>query len=278
MDIVCGPLPSRRRFRREIEALFNARTNSADTSGEAARSHVNIPTLRATIDRRVLVNFRIDPAAIERILPLPFKPQLVDGYAIAGICLIRLVKIRPAFLPVPIGFRSENAAHRIAVELPDGSSGVYIPRRDTDSRLNVLVGGRLFPGEHHRASFTSYETVELFNVEMRSNDGETVVEVKSRIAEELPASSIFANVATVSDFFENGSIGYSGTGDGASFDTLELATTEWDVQPLRVDYVASSFFDDWNVFPPGSVEFDNALLMRDIDHEWHAREPLYCDE
>ena len=28
------------------------------------------------------------------------------------------------------------------------------------------------------------------------------------------------------------------------------------------------------MFPAGSVEFDSALLMRGIDHEWHGREPL----
>ena len=27
-------------------------------------------------------------------------------------------------------------------------------------------------------------------------------------------------------------------------------------------------------FPPGAVAFDCALLMREIAHEWHAREEL----
>lgn len=49
---------------------------------------------------------------------------------------------------------SENAAHRIAVEWDfEGKTfeDVYIPRRDTNSFFNTLVGGRLFPGIHHRA-------------------------------------------------------------------------------------------------------------------------------
>jgi hypothetical protein len=28
------------------------------------------------------------------------------------------------------------------------------------------------------------------------------------------------------------------------------------------------------LFPPGSVEFDGALLMRGIEHEWHGRGKL----
>ena len=67
---------------------------------------------------------------------------------VAGICLIRLRALRPRGLPAWIGLTSENAAHRIAVELEEDGQpceGVYIPRRDTDRRVNTLVGGRLFP-------------------------------------------------------------------------------------------------------------------------------------
>lgn len=41
--------------------------------------------------------------------------------------------------------------------------------------------------------------------------------------------------------------------------------------------VESSFFKNESLFPSGSVEFDCALLMRGIDHAWHAREPI-CSE
>ena len=104
---------------------------------------MRIPVLKGTIKRRLLVNFRVDPA-IQKRLPTPFRPKLHRGHAIAGICLIRLEHIRPAGLPALIGFSSENAAHRIAVEWTDVSGtareGVFIPRRDTGSRLNSLAG------------------------------------------------------------------------------------------------------------------------------------------
>ena len=56
----------------------------------------------------------------------------------------RLKKIRDAKRALEAGAR-ENAAHRIAVEWDDGGTirtGVYIPRRDSSSYLNVLAGGR----------------------------------------------------------------------------------------------------------------------------------------
>ncbi len=37
-----------------------------------------------------------------------------------------------------------------------------------------------------------------------------------------------------------------------------------------------NFHIDPDVMAQGSVEFDCALLMREIDHEWHGREDLCC--
>ena len=46
------------------------------------------------------------------------------------------------------------------------------------------------------------------------------------------------------------------------------------MRPLEVKKVESSFFDNRELFPAGSVDFDCALLMQGIDHEWHGRDCL----
>src|SRR3977135_359472 len=118
---------------------------------------MRLPTIQGIIRRRLLVNYRVAPAVLARLLPATFRPKLHGEFAMAGICLIRLEQIRPQGLPVFLGASSENAAHRIAVLWEDEQGktqgGVYVPRRDTNSRLNYLAGGRLFPGEHHAARF-----------------------------------------------------------------------------------------------------------------------------
>lgn len=106
------------------------------------------PVMVGTIERRLLVNYRVDPDLLARVVPAPFRPQLVGGVGVAGICLIRLGHLRPVGVPSGLGLTTENAAHRVGVEWdePDGiRHGVYIPRRDSSSRLTALVGGRLFP-------------------------------------------------------------------------------------------------------------------------------------
>ncbi len=64
------------------------------------------------------------------------------------------------------------------------------------------------------------------------------------------------------------------TAKPSQFDGLELRSFNWQVQPLAVDKVESSFFENRALFPPDSVKFDCALLMRGIEHEWHGRERL----
>ena len=95
------------------------------------------------------------------------------------------------------------------------------------------------------------------------------------MTDEFPGDSVFDSLDEVSAFFEQGSVGYSATRTPGEYDGLELRTTQWQVQPLDVHTVASSFFADRDRFPEGTADFDNALLMRGIDHEWHGREPLH---
>jgi len=180
-------------------------------------------------------------------------------------------------LPAFVGISSENAAHRIAVEWDtDGvtHSGVYIPRRDTSSVLNVFAGGRLFPGVHNRARFQVRETEKEFYIAMHSVDGSAHVVVDGQTTDDLPDNSIFSTVAECSQFFEAGSLGYSPANSNAAFEGLELRTENWSVRPLAVTDVQSSFFEDRDTFPIGSVTFDNALLMQHIEHEWHSRETI----
>jgi len=234
---------------------------------------MKIPVLQGVIKRRMLINFRVDAVVMQKYLPAPFRPKLHNGCAIAGICLIRLEHIRPAGLPFFLGFSSENAAHRIAVEWDDPSGGqtegVFIPRRDTGSRLNHLTGGRIFSGEHHLASFRVVDDGSRIDFAMQSCDKIASVRVRGFDSDALPPSSRFASLAESSHFFEGGSLGYSVTRQPHRMDGLRLKTLDWRVRALTIEQVESSFFADTLRFPAGSVEFDHALIMRDIPHEWH---------
>ncbi len=234
---------------------------------------MKIPTLQGVIKRRILVNYRAEPNVIQKILPKGFRPKLHDGRAIVGICLIRLEHIRPKFTPEFVGINSENAAHRIAVlweENGETREGVFIPRRDTNSFINATVGGALFPGEHHKADFTIEDANNEIAFAMQSKDKTVSVELKGKVSENLPDNSIFSSLTEASNFFETGSLGYSVTNDAQHLDGIILQTKEWKVDALELDFVRSSYYADESIFPKDSIEFDHALIMQNIVHEWHS--------
>jgi hypothetical protein len=242
---------------------------------------MRLPVIKGLIRRRLLVNFRVDADVMRRFLPSPFRPKLHHGYAIAGICLIRLEQIRPEWLPRFCGISSENAAHRIAVlwNEPSGESreGVFIPRRDTGSWLNHSAGGRIFPGEAHLADFDVADNGCRICMSVRARDGLMAVQLRAHESDALPESSCFGSLAESSAYFEGGSVGYSVTSDCCRLDGIRLQTDGWQVRPLAVEHVESSFFADQSTFPAGSVSFDHALVMRDLKHQWHGVADMFTE-
>jgi uncharacterized protein YqjF (DUF2071 family) len=239
---------------------------------------MKLPVIQGVIRRRILANFRVDPQVMQQQLPSRFRPKLQRGFAVAGICLIRLEHMRPSFVPESIGLNSENAAHRVAVLWEaDGltNEGVFISRRDTNSQLNQLLGGRIFPGEHHQSSFKIAESESEINLSVESADARVVVKLAGTTANALPPTSIFSSLAEASAFFEAGSLGYSVTHDPNRLDGLNLKTKQWEVAPLSVTNIHSSYFSDVTKFPAGSIEFDHALIMKNVAHEWHSAADLY---
>jgi hypothetical protein len=231
---------------------------------------MKIPTVHGYIERRILINFTAEPHVVQNILPKPFRPKLFNNKAIVGICLIRLKDIKPKGFPDFMGINSENGAHRIAVEWDeDGETktGVYIPRRDTSLKLNALVGGRIFPGKHDQAEFDVKEADGNYHVGFISSDG-TQILIDAEIHETFPSNSVFKTLDNASRFFESSDLGYSPNRN--SLEGLRLKAYSWKVRPLNVQSVKSSFFENTEIFPEGSIQFDNALLMTDIEHEWIA--------
>ena len=235
-----------------------------------------LPVIEGVIARRLLLNFRVRPDLLAPLLPAPFRPKLIDGWAMAGLCLIRLENVRPKALPALLGLASENVAHRIAVEWDEADGtreGVFILRRDTNSRLNKLLGGRVFPGVQQLARFDTWESGRRLKIDITETDGQRLVRVAARTGEPWPTGSVFASLADASEFFQRGSCGWSPDEQGGC-EGMEIHIADWRAEPLFVERVASSFFDDRSRFPAGSIEFDCALLMRGIKHEWRSLPPL----
>ena len=237
--------------------------------------------VHGTIDRRILLNYRFDPQALQSILPPQFRPKLYQGYGIGGICMIRFRGLRPRFVPSLFGINSENAAHRIAVEWERNGKreeGVFIPRRDTGSFFNETFGGRVFPGIFNRSQFISKDTDTSFDLQIIRGDGTPQVQFTGKLADKLPDTSIFPSLSEAANFFSLGATGYSATHEDNHFHGMELRCLQWTIEPLSIERAHSAFYDDQRIFPGGSIRLDSALVMRNIPHEWHSRPDLYASD
>lgn len=230
-----------------------------------------VPCVRAVMARRLLVNFRIRPDVLAPLVPRPFRLKVIGGWGLAGICLIRLEQLRPGPLPAWLGLASENAAHRVAVswDADDGErDGVFILGRDTDSVVNWLAGGRLFPGVHRLTTFHSNEDADRMEVTLRDRDGVVGVRVVVAPTEQWTAGSVFGTLDEASAFFRDGCSGWSVAADRWGFEGARLEPDRWEMTPLKVLVAESRVFGDPTRFPAGAVELDSALAMRGIPHTW----------
>lgn len=223
--------------------------------------------VRAQLRRRLLVTYRVDPRVATTLVPDPFRPQLVDGSAVAGICLIGFDAMRPGWFVPRVGLRSENVAHRIAVEWDEEAgtrTGVYIFGRHTSSLFPVLGGGRLFPGVHRRGRITVDETVDRFRISLNAPDSQLEVDVE---ASGPWKSDLFPTFDEASDFYRSGPVGWSPRLDGRGVEALELVSQNWAAEPGIVHSARSSFFDS---LPTGSAVLDSAVVMRDLPLVWET--------
>jgi hypothetical protein len=210
-------------------------------------------TVACTIERRLLVSYRIEPEVVARLLPSPFRPQLVSGQAAGGACFIRLGGLRAGRLPRVPRLACENAAHRFAVEWDDANgtqAGVYVPRRDTSSRITAAAGGKVFPGSCQLARFAVDEPGGQVRINVSSRDGQVQLAVTAAPAGAL-ISELFQALDDAADFFRRGALGFSPSATAGCLDGVRLHSASWAAQPMRAE-IRSGLFDDTALFPQGT--------------------------
>lgn len=100
-------------------------------------------------------------------------------------------------------------AHRFAVEWEDDRgphAGVYVPRRDSGSRVISRSGGRIFLGRHGLARFHVDDTGTDLHIEVASRDGAVRLLVTARTAQHM-TGELFSSVDEAVDFFRTAPIG-----------------------------------------------------------------------
>ena len=236
-----------------------------------ARTVRQLP-LNAHLVRWLLATYRVDPAVVEASLPAPLRPRLIGGWGVATVSFVALGQPRVQD-GVELAATSENASHGFAVEWDDVDgthAGIYVARRDTDSLLNSLAGGRYFPGEQHPAGFHVTERSNVLRAHVASHDKELDVGLTLERGLPFQPSTLFASLEDAIYFFETGPADYTVTRDPLRLDGVAITADLSELEPLRVAEATSTYFEDEARFPACSAYIDSAFLMRNVSADWRA--------
>lgn len=218
----------------------------------------------------MLVNYRADLDALDALVPEKFRPvEIDDGEGIGGVCLMRVKDARPEPLPRALGLTSENATHRIAVEWEQGGErqrGVFVPRRHTSSSFAAAASGRFVPGDQKRAAFDVRERIDEYEVCVECDT--EYVSVKGHESEAIHDGSVFEDRDEASEFFKGERLGYAASGGEVRGAEFCFSEADWEMVPLEVREVRSSFFEKIK-----DSKFDSAFVMHDIDQRIRAPIP-----
>lgn len=219
-----------------------------------------VPVLRGTVDRRLVLTYRLALDAAAGATPERFQPRTVDGHALGSLLVLRVRGLRPRGLPERAGRTTYHALHRVAVEWSeDGRSrtGAYVVRRASDSRLLALFGRRLAPGGAHHATFDVDVTSERVEATI-SDRGGIRAHLTGAPTDRLPTGSVFDSVAAAASYFEADAAGRSPPDEDYRGVTLRM--TDWEVTPVAVESASASFFDDLG----DAATVDHAFVTSDL--------------
>lgn len=227
------------------------------------------PAIRGVMERRILVNYRVDVGTLDAVLPESFRGREVgeSGKGIGGLCFMRLKNARPRFSPKAAGVSAETVTHRIsAVRDENGKEApcVYVPRRDISSEFGAAIGRSTLSTEINCADFRVWEGEDVSRIRVDCGDEYVGVETHETDDDEIKEGSVFDSLESASEFFCEEGVEYSRSGE--RYDGVEFCPREWGMKPVEVVELQSSFFERLE-----GAELDSAFRMEDIEHEWRPR-------
>ena len=226
---------------------------------------MNFSDMRDNIQKQILINYRVSPDALQNFLPESLQPFIYKNWAHAGICLLNTKKLNSDWLPNWIRNNSWYVAHYFIVS-KDEQPACYIPRNDTSSFLNLLTGSRILAGSTKMAKIEVCDDQHQLNIQVKSKDKTFSIDYRGIRSQNLPDSSVFANLREATEFFNHEKCQYSHKLKSYSSKGPSTMDEDWNVTPLATSSSTSTLFEA--IFPAESYEFDHAICMENTQTDW----------
>jgi hypothetical protein len=229
-----------------------------------------LPSVRAELAERFIVNFRMPPRVLQTLLPVDWLiPAEVNGWAIASFCMLDLRKITVAPLPTVLGMTSISSARRYAVvdsTTNPPKPAVFVTERHTNSSFGAWFTGLGFSAAHPYVDSSISREGASTRLSVSGRDEGAMFDAIVRPASE-PTSTVF-DASSFAAFIADGVSSYGLSRHGTRLTRVDLHKTDADYEPLEVIEMGGPVVENWVRL--GAV-FDSAFRTSGGRYEWTYR-------
>lgn len=225
-----------------------------------------------TLDRRILILYRMTPGAPQSLLPNSLRPAEVQNWSLAGIAFVRRNIARARLLHASLA-AWQTAVHFVLVhDRTDDAQrlAAWVTRRDCSARWPSWPGAR---GARHHARFQVTERGNGIDLLGDSDDRAMHVALKADLVPVHPEGSLFRSTDQARQCLWEPltALGLTGESPGPG------GTAQVRFQPLKARLVEASVFEGLAREAGTRVEFDSAYWLRDDELSWAGQGTLCCD-
>ncbi len=227
--------------------------------------------ISAFLRRSLVLTYAFPQEELRPLLYPHLELDSFEGHGFLAVAMVETEKLRPSFLPSPLGIDFFLLGYRIFVRYTTLSGkklrGLQVIRSETDSKLLVRAGDLL---THYRYSLIR-PTVELGDGRMRvvvARDGVTKLEVTARLDEpELPETSLFSSAKEARRFEGPMPFTFSYEPETGSVVRVEGVRREWDPRLVKAEVAVPPDFPSFGL-RPGSARLVSAFCLENVPYRW----------
>jgi hypothetical protein len=227
-------------------------------------------TMRGRILWCYLLTFRTPEADARALLPPELELVTKDGWAFWNMVVCEIARMRPAFVPSPVGLRYRHVAYRLYAKFrPEGQDdyveGLHFLRSDCNVGLMSVAGNLLTDFNFHTAPVDRTLQDAAVTLDVRSPDAPAQITLDTSHSAALSPGSPFATPEEASAFLKYKPRGLSVDERTREINVVQIIREEdaWKSRLVPVTHADIAFFRDKNVYP--EVCFD----VEPIDYQWN---------
>ncbi len=226
-----------------------------------------LPTVRAHMHERFIVNYRMPPEAVSAYLPVSWlTPQVIQGSAVASFCVLDLRQVSPTPVPRSMGLTMISCAPRYAVmdhSVDPPRPAVFVTERYSSSVFGSWFTTLGFSAPHPHVEVQWDHADDGMTIAVSDEDGEMFS--AEATTDEPMASELFPTIDAFAALIASGVRSYGLSRHDGELTVLDLMKDDAQYEPYGLRTVTGSIADRW--IADGGV-LDSAYRTADATYAW----------